>query len=54
MERDWRPGALPMPRAPRFFARNPLTRQQRGVGAPTVDGVAYVLEQAVEQSKEFR
>jgi acetolactate synthase-1/2/3 large subunit len=32
----------------------PLTRQQRGVGTPTVDRVAYVLEQAVEQLKEFR
>jgi hypothetical protein len=32
----------------------PLTRQQLGVGTPTVDRVAYVLEQAVEQLKEFR
>ncbi|MGA2922786.1 MAG: acetolactate synthase large subunit [Candidatus Sulfotelmatobacter sp.] len=32
----------------------PLTRQERGVGTPTVDRVAYVLEQAVEQLKEFR
>ena len=32
----------------------PLTRQQRGVGTPAVDRVAYVLEQAVEQLKEFR
>jgi acetolactate synthase-1/2/3 large subunit len=31
-----------------------LTRQQRGLGTPTVDRVAYVLEQAVEQLKEFR
>ena len=32
----------------------PLTRQERGLGTPKVDRVAYVLEQAVEQLKEFR
>src|SRR5271166_4706620 len=32
----------------------PLARQERGLGTPAVDCVAYVLEQAVEQLKEFR
>ncbi len=32
----------------------PLTRQERGLGTPKVDRVEYVLEQAVEQLKEFR
>jgi acetolactate synthase-1/2/3 large subunit len=38
----------------KLFAPYPLTRQERGVEAPAVDRVAYVLEQAVEQLKEFR
>lgn len=32
----------------------PFTRMQRGVGVPTVDRVAYILEQAKEQLKEFQ
>ena len=32
----------------------PFTRMQRGAGVPRVDRVAYVLEQAKEQLKEFR
>ena len=32
----------------------PLTRQQRGAGIPSVDRVQYVLEQGIEQFKDFR
>ena len=32
----------------------PFTRMQRGVGVPAVDRVAYILEQAKEQLKQFR
>ena len=32
----------------------PLTRVQRGVGIPRVDRVQYVLEQGIEQFKDFR
>ncbi len=32
----------------------PFTRMQRGIGVPAVDRVAYILEQAKEQLKEFR
>ncbi len=32
----------------------PLTRLQRGAGIPRVDRVQYVLEQGIEQFKEFR
>jgi acetolactate synthase-1/2/3 large subunit len=32
----------------------PLTRLQRGAGIPSVDRVQYVLEQGIEQFKEFR
>jgi acetolactate synthase-1/2/3 large subunit len=32
----------------------PLTRLQRGAGLPKVDRVQYVLEQGIEQFKEFR
>jgi len=32
----------------------PLTRLQRGAGLPGVDRVQYVLEQGIEQFKEFR
>jgi acetolactate synthase-1/2/3 large subunit len=38
----------------KLLAPYPLTRQERGASAPNVDRVAYVLEQAVEQLKEFR
>ena len=38
----------------RLLSPYPLTRQERGLGTPKVDRVAYVLEQAVEQLKEFR
>ena len=32
----------------------PFTRMQRGAGVPAVDRIAYILEQAKEQLKEFR
>ena len=38
----------------KLLAPYPLTRLQRGAGIPTVDRVAYVLEQGIEQFKEFR
>ncbi len=38
----------------RLFAPYPLTRLQRGAGLPPVERVAYVLEQGVEQFKEFQ
>ncbi len=37
-----------------LFAPYPVTRLERGAGLPLVERVAYVLEQAVEQFKEFR
>ena len=38
----------------RLFAPYPVTRLQRGEGLPQVERVAYVLEQGIEQFKEFR
>jgi acetolactate synthase-1/2/3 large subunit len=38
----------------KLLAPYPVTRLQRGIGLPAVDRVAYVLEQGVEQFKEFR
>ncbi len=38
----------------KLLAPYPVTRLERGAGLPPVDRVAYVLEQAVEQLKEFR
>lgn len=38
----------------RLLAPYPLTRLQRGAGMPRVDRVQYVLEQGIEQFKEFR
>jgi len=37
----------------KLFAPYPLTRLQRGAGIPRVDRVQYVLEQGIEQFKEF-
>jgi acetolactate synthase-1/2/3 large subunit len=37
----------------RLFSPYPFTRFQRGAGLPTVDRVAYILEQAKDQLKEF-
>ncbi len=38
----------------RLFAPYPVTRLERGAGLPAVDRVAYVLEQGIEQFKDFR
>ncbi|HMD86760.1 MAG TPA: acetolactate synthase large subunit [Terriglobia bacterium] len=38
----------------KLFAPYPFTRLERGAGAPTVERIQYVLEQAVEQLREFR
>lgn len=38
----------------RLLAPYPFARLERGAGAPQVERIAYVLEQAAEQLKEFR
>jgi acetolactate synthase I/II/III large subunit len=38
----------------KLLAPYPITRLQRGAGMPVVDRVQYVLEQGIEQFKEFR
>jgi len=38
----------------KLFAPYPVTRLERGANLPAVDRIAYVLEQAVEQLKEYR
>jgi acetolactate synthase-1/2/3 large subunit len=38
----------------KLLAPYPITRLQRGAGIPKVDRVQYVLEQGIEQFKEFR
>ena len=38
----------------KLLAPYPFTRLERGVGAPAVERIHYILEQAVEQLKEFR
>jgi acetolactate synthase I/II/III large subunit len=38
----------------KLFAPYPVTRLERGAGLPPVERVMYVLEQGVEQFKEFR
>jgi len=38
----------------KLLAPYPITRLQRGAGLPRVDRVQYVLEQGIEQFKEFR
>jgi acetolactate synthase I/II/III large subunit len=38
----------------KLLAPYPLTRLQRGAGLPRVERVQYVLEQGIEQFKEFR
>ncbi|HEX8814398.1 MAG TPA: acetolactate synthase large subunit [Terriglobales bacterium] len=37
----------------KLFAPYPITRLERGAGLPRVDRVQYVLEQGIEQFKEF-
>ena len=38
----------------KLFAPYPVTRVERGGGLPAVERVAYVLEQGIDQFKEFR
>jgi acetolactate synthase-1/2/3 large subunit len=38
----------------KLLAPYPFTRIERGAGLPAVERIAYILEQAVEQLKEFR
>ncbi|MGH9510965.1 MAG: acetolactate synthase large subunit [Terriglobales bacterium] len=38
----------------KLLAPYPFTRMERGAGSPAVERIHYVLEQAVEQLKEFR
>ncbi len=38
----------------KLLAPYPFTRMERGAGLPVVERMHYVLEQAVEQLKEFR
>ena len=38
----------------KLFAPYPITRLERGAGIPRVDRVQYVLEQGIEQFKDFR
>ncbi len=38
----------------RLFAPYPVARLERGAGLPVVERVAYVLEQGIEQFREFR
>jgi acetolactate synthase I/II/III large subunit len=38
----------------KLFAPYPVVRLERGAGSPPVERVAYVLEQGIEQFKEFR
>lgn len=38
----------------KLFAPYPVVRLERGAGLPAVDRVAYVLEQGIDQFKEFR
>lgn len=38
----------------KLFAPYPVTRVQRGAGLPAVERVAYVLEQGIDQFKNFR
>ncbi len=38
----------------KLFAPYPLTRLQRGAGLPPVERVAYVIEQGIDQFKDFR
>lgn len=37
----------------KLFAPYPVTRMERGTGRPAVERVAYILEQGIEQFKEF-
>ena len=47
-------GSIAAATGAKLFAPYPVTRLERGATLPTVDRIAYVLEQGVEQLKEFR
>jgi acetolactate synthase-1/2/3 large subunit len=47
-------GCLAAATGAKLMAPYPITRLQRGAGIPRVDRVQYVLEQGIEQFKEFR
>jgi acetolactate synthase I/II/III large subunit len=47
-------GAIAAVSGAKLFAPYPLTRLQRGAGLPGVERVQYVLEQGIEQFREFR
>lgn len=47
-------GRIAVSTGAKLFAPYPVTRLERGAGLPAVDRVAYVLEQGIEQFKEFR
>ena len=54
-EKDWlRAGRIASATGAKLLAPYPITRLQRGAGIPRVDRVQYVLEQGIEQFKEFR
>jgi acetolactate synthase I/II/III large subunit len=47
-------GRIALATGAKLFAPYPVTRVERGAGLPAVERVAYVLEQGVEQFKDFR
>ncbi len=47
-------GRIAMATNAKLFAPYPVTRLERGAGAAVVERIAYVLEQGVDQLKEFR
>jgi len=47
-------GAIAAATGAKLFGPYPLTRLQRGAGLPPVERVQYVLEQGIEQFREFR
>ena len=47
-------GRIAAASAAKLLSPYPFTRFQRGAGVPAVDRVAYILEQAQDQLKEFR
>jgi acetolactate synthase-1/2/3 large subunit len=47
-------GRIAVATGAKLFAPYPVTRLERGKHLPAVDRIAYVLEQGIEQLKEFR
>jgi acetolactate synthase I/II/III large subunit len=47
-------GRIAAAKGAKLFAPYPVARLQRGAGLPRVERVQYVLEQGIEQFKEFR